>query len=186
MKITRQAAVFVLAVAALQMSCAGSGRSDQVEMPVTTVTEVDIQRYVGLWYEVAKIPNRFQKNCERGTTAQYSLREDGKISVINQCFEEDGKLDKAEGVAKIVEPLSNAKLKVSFVSFLGWRPFWGDYWILGLDTDYQWAIVGSPDRKYGWILARTPELAEGTLEEIFAILTHNGFDTNLFAMSPPE
>ena len=68
----------------------------------------------------------------------------------------------------------------------GWRPFWGDYWVLGLDADYQWAIVGSPDRKYGWILSRTPEMPQDTLEHVFAILTENGYDTNLFAMSTPQ
>ena len=153
---------------------------------MTTVQDVDLERYVGLWHEIARIPNRFQKNCQSGTTAQYELREDGKITVINQCLKEDGSVDEAKGVAKIVDADTNAKLKVSFVSFLGWRPFWGDYWVLGLDQDYQWAIVGSPDRKYGWILSRTPQMPEDTLERIFAILTQNGYDTDLFAMSAPE
>ena len=153
---------------------------------MTTVQEVDLQRYVGLWYEIARIPNRFQKNCESGTTAQYALREDGKITVINRCLKKDGSVDKAEGVAKIVDADTNAKLKVSFVSFLGWRPFWGDYWVLGLGEDYEWAIVGSPDRKYGWILSRTPTLSQVTLERIFVILAHNGYDKDLFAMSAAE
>jgi apolipoprotein D and lipocalin family protein len=153
--------------------------------PVTTVSEVDLERYVGLWHEIAKIPNRFQKQCQRGTTAEYALREDGRIDVVNQCFKADGEPDRAEGVAKIEDTTSNARLKVSFVSFLGWRPFWGDYWVIGLDADYQWAIVGSPDRKYGWVLSRTPTLDEDTLEEIFAIIEGNGYDRGAFEMSPP-
>ena len=71
---------------------------------------------------------------------------------------------------------TNAKLEVSFVSFLGWRPFWGDYWIIGLDEDYQWAIVGTPNRKYGWVLSRTPQLSKETMEEIFQILKEQGYD----------
>jgi len=184
---SRQALPLSLLLAASLVSCAGSARSDSdAAGPMSTVESVDLQRYVGLWYEIAKIPNRFQKNCDRGTTARYELREDGRITVINQCTEEDGKLSRAEGVAKVVDPVSNAKLKVSFVSFLGWRPFWGDYWILGLDADYQWAVVGSPDRKYGWILARTPELDEDTLQGIFSILSTNGYDTDRFVLSAPE
>ncbi len=76
------------------------------------------------------------------------------------------------------------KQKVSFFSILGWRPFWGDYWVIGLDDDYQWAIVGTPDRKYGWVLARTPELKENILEKVFAILEHNGYQRKDFELSP--
>jgi apolipoprotein D and lipocalin family protein len=152
---------------------------------VRTVPSVDLDRYVGRWYEIAKIPNRFQKQCVRGTTAEYSLREDGRIDVINACFEEDGDRDEASGVAKVVDKQTNAKLEVSFVSILGWRPFWGDYWIIGLDDDYRWAVVGTPDRKYGWVLARTPELDDATMEEIFAIVEGNGYQREDFEMSPP-
>ena len=182
---THSIASFFL-IAVLHLSCAGAATpDDQDKLPVTTVEAVDLERYVGLWYEIAKIPNRFQKKCERGTTAKYTLREDGRITVLNQCFESDGNLDDAEGLAKIVDTVSNAKLEVSFVSFLGWRPFWGDYWVIGLDENYRWAIVGTPDRKYGWVLARTPELDETTVEEIFAILAENGYEQDLFEMSPP-
>jgi apolipoprotein D and lipocalin family protein len=155
----------------------------QNERPVATVSKVDLERYVGLWFEIAKIPNRFQKQCVRGTTAEYTLREDGRITVVNRCFDKDGSVDEAEGVAKIEDTTSNAKLKVSFVSFIGWRPFWGDYWVIGLDEDYQWAIVGTPDRKYGWVLARTPALDEDTMGEIRAIIERNGYDWDRFELS---
>ena len=161
-----------------------SGSDVENESPVTTVTKVDLERYVGLWYEIAKIPNRFQKKCARGTTAKYLLREDGRITVINRCVKKDGDVDEAKGIAKIEDTNSNAKLKVSFVSFIGWRPFWGDYWVIGLDEDYQWAIVGTPDRKYGWMLARTPTLDEDTFEKIFAILERNGYKRDTFELSP--
>jgi apolipoprotein D and lipocalin family protein len=154
-------------------------------VPIATVDHVDLERYQGLWYEIAKIPNRFQKNCARGTTAEYRLREDGRLTVINQCIEADGQTNRAEGVAKVEDKESGAKLKVSFVSFLGWRPFWGDYWILGLATDYGWAVVGTPDRKYGWILARTPKLEDAAVAAAFAVLERNGYRRDQFEMGVP-
>lgn len=153
--------------------------------PVTTVDSVDLARYAGVWYEIAKIPNRFQKRCARGTTAAYSLKDDGTIRVVNRCTTEDGQEDRAEGVAKVVDAGSRAKLKVSFVSFLGIRPFWGDYWILGLDADYRWAVVGTPDRKYGWILSRTRMLDAANMQAIDAILERNGYAKTDFETSPP-
>jgi apolipoprotein D and lipocalin family protein len=104
----------------------------------------------------------------------HSIQEDGKISVLNSCIDKDGELDEADGVARLVDKNSNAKLEVSFVSFLGWRPFWGDYWIIGLDENYQWAVVGVPDRKYGWVLSRTKELNEKTMDNIWSILKAAG------------
>jgi apolipoprotein D and lipocalin family protein len=155
------------------------------ESAVTTVDKVDLSRYTGLWYEIAKIPNRFQKQCASGTTAEYTLREDGRITVLNSCDKADGKRDSAKGEAKVIDTDTGARLQVSFVSFLGWRPFWGDYWIIGLDNDYQWSIVGTPDRKYGWVLARTPQLDAATMEKIFAIIEANGYSRDVFEMSSP-
>ena len=146
----------------------------------TTVRSVDLQRYSGVWYEIARIPNSFQDQCAYGTTAEYIVRGDGEIAVINKCYEEDGHLDVAEGVARVVDEKTNAKLEVSFVSFLGIRPFWGDYWIIGLDEDYSYAVVGHPERKYGWILSRTPSLSEETLQTIFDLLSAQGYDTKSF------
>jgi apolipoprotein D and lipocalin family protein len=177
--------LLVTIIAISMTGCASTGAASADEGPaVVTVDAVDLQRYAGLWYEIAKIPNRFQDQCARGTTATYSMREDGRISVLNSCFEEDGQRDEADGVAKIVDGSGNAKLEVSFVSFLGWRPFWGDYWVIGLDEDYGWAIIGTPDRKYGWVLARTTELDEKTMADIYAILERNGYDKDAFERSP--
>ena len=149
-----------------------------------TVDYVDLKKYVGLWYEIAKIPNSFQDQCVKGTTAKYILKEDGKIAVVNSCIDEDGEVDDAEGVARIVDKNSNAKLEVSFVSFLGWRPFWGDYWIIGLDENYKWAVVGTPSRKYGWVLSRTPQLDKQTMDTIFQILKDQGYNQKDFEISP--
>jgi apolipoprotein D and lipocalin family protein len=165
---------------------AANGDADvNAALPVTPVENVELERYQGRWYEIAKIPNRFQKKCARGTTAEYALREDGHITVRNRCFRPDGSVMEAVGVAKIVDPSDNARLKVSFVSFLGWRPFWGDYWVIGLDADYQWAVIGTPDRKYGWVLAREPALDPAELERAFEIHERNGYEHNAFELSPP-
>ena len=147
------------------------------------VKYVDLKKYAGLWYEIAKIPNRFQKHCKRGTTAHYKLLENGKIEVINSCIDEDGERDASEGIAQVVDGSTNAKLEVSFVSILGINLFWGDYWIIGLDDNYEYAVIGTPTRKYGWILGRTPNLSEEKLKEAFEILNSQGYDTKKFEMS---
>lgn len=152
--------------------------------PPKTVQYVDLNKYAGLWYEIAKIPNSFQDQCIKGTTAKYVLKDDGEIAVINSCIDEDGKLDDADGIARVVDKKSNAKLEVSFVSFFGWRPFWGDYWIIGLDEDYQWAIVGTPNRKYGWVLSRSQKLNKETIDTIFQIIKDQGYNIKDFELSP--
>ena len=116
------------------------------------VSSVDINRYLGTWYEIARYPNRFQKNC-LNSKAIYTMRNDGNINVVNQCskIDEPGKIKEAKGKAWVVDKNTNAKLKVSFF----W-PFSGDYWIIQLSPDYSYAVVGHPERKYLWILAREP------------------------------
>ena len=151
--------------------------------PLKTVNQVDLNKYAGLWYEIAKIPNSFQKQCAYGTTAEYKLQKDGNIQVINKCYTKDGEADIAEGLAKVVDKKTNSKLEVSFFSILGIRPFWGDYWIIGLDDNYQWAVVGSPNRKYGWVLSRTPSLLEETLTKIFSILKDQHYNPTEFEMT---
>ncbi len=151
---------------------------------VRPVASVDLQRYGGRWYEIARIPAWFQSSCVRDTTATYQLRDDGRITVINECLRRNGTIDRARGVARSIDPSTNARLQVSFVSFLGWRPFWGDYWILGLDPDYRWAVVGDPSRRFGWILARTPGLEPATLDATFAVFERNGYQRDRFVLTP--
>jgi len=146
--------------------------SRAAEKPLEVVDSVDLDRYLGRWYEIASYPAWFQKNCT-AVTADYALREDGLIEVINSCCKGtlDGKLKQAKGRAKVVDATSNAKLKVSF-----FRPFWGPYWIIDLDPDYQWAVVGAPSRKYLWILSRTPQMDKAVYDEIVASLPDRGYD----------
>jgi len=153
------------------------------------VAFVDLNRYMGKWYEIAKIPNRFQKKCAGGTTAEYNLRSDGTVLVVNSCLDPKGKRMIAEGIARVTDPLTHAKLKVSFVRFLGVNLFWGDYWIVGLDTEYQYAVVGSPGRKYGWILSRKTELSNEEWVAVQYILRSQGYDLRDFERTrhlPPQ
>jgi len=149
--------------------CASSERSLS---PLKTVEQVDLQRYVGTWHEIASYPARFQKGCV-ATQAEYSLRPDGLIRVVNQCRKEglDGPLRSVTGKARIVNPPSNSRLEVSFF----W-PFWGDYWIIDLDPEYQWAVIGHPSRKYLWILSRTPTMEEDLYRRLLEKLPAQGYE----------
>jgi len=147
---------------------------------VEVVDSVNIEKYCGLWYEIARIPNSFQDKCAGRVTAEYELREDGKLKVINKCVKKDGSINKVKGIAKVTGEKSNAKLKISFVQLFGINLFWGDYWIIGLDKEYEWAIIGHPKRKYGWILSRESALSDSTMSRIDQILKNQGYDPDRF------
>jgi apolipoprotein D and lipocalin family protein len=133
---------------------------------------VDLQRYLGKWYEIARYEQAFQKGC-RGVTAEYGLRQDGKISILNTCRKADGKIDTAAGKAKIADPATNAKLKVSFFG-----PFYfGDYWVLDHADDYRWAIVGDPSGRYLWLLHRQPVPPAQEVESLVGRIAALGYDT---------
>lgn len=153
---------------------------------VTTVESVDLLRYQGTWYEIAKLPNRFQKVCAKNVTATYTLKDDGNISVVNKCEETSGKLNQVEGVAKIVDDQTNAKLAVSFVRFFWKNWFFGDYWILGIAEDYSWVVVGGPGRKYGWILARAPHISPETLNEAYEVAEAKGYNRKDFVLTEQD
>ena len=146
--------------------------------PVRTVDAVDLNRYLGEWLEIARFPNRFQRDCAGDVRATYSRRADGRIDVVNRCRRPDGSVNEAHGVARVVDERTSARLKVRFApAALSFLPFvWGDYWIIGLADDYSWAVVGSPDRKYLWVLARNPALDPGSYEAALAAARANGFD----------
>ena len=150
---------------------AGSAMA-QSQPALTVVESVDMQRYLGKWYEIASYPAWFQKDCT-GSTAEYIMRADGRIQVINRCRKKslDGPLKESKGKAEVMDTQTNAKLKVWFF----W-PFKGDYWIIELDRDYRWAVVGEPKRKYLWILSRTPMMDETVYQGILARLPQKGYD----------
>jgi apolipoprotein D and lipocalin family protein len=130
--------------------------------PVETVDYVDLTQYVGKWYQIAFFPTRFQGSCTIDTTATYGILNDGRVSVFNECKKPSGKYKSISGTARIVDKDSNAKLKVKFF----WFAPAGDYWIIDLDDDYQYAVVGSPDRKYLWILSRTPQISASLYQDL--------------------
>ena len=131
--------------------------------PITATDNVDLDRYLGKWYEIARFPNSFEEDCA-AATADYSKRPDGDIKVVNSCFENIGDTepsDIAVGRAKVVDTETNAKLKVSFFG-----PFYGDYWVLDVDPHYTLAIVGEPEGRYLWILARAPQLSPALRQQL--------------------
>lgn len=162
----------LLGAALLTTACAGSTTKTQSLPPLETVAEVDVPRYLGTWYEIASYPQRFQEGCT-ATTATYTQGEKGQISVLNRCRKGglDGELDEAQGRARVVDANTNAKLEVSFFG-----PFWGDYWIIDLDEDYRYAVVGHPGRDYLWILAREPQLDEEVSAGILERLREKHYD----------
>ena len=166
----------MLAIMTLLMVAPGTG---QALGSVRTVDAVDIERYVGVWFEIARYPNSFQDKCAGDVAATYSRRSDGRIDVINRCRAADGSVTEAKGIARVVDSRTFAKLKVRFApGWLSFLPFvWGDYWILGLADDYNWAVVGSPDRKYLWILARKADLSADAYAAALAAVRANGFET---------
>ena len=145
----------------------------QAEAPLTTVEHVDLDRYVGEWYEIARYPNRFEKDCDSDVTAVYSPLKQGKIHVVNSCKERTGAIKESNGYAKISDPRSNAKLKVTF-----FRPFQGNYWIIDLDPDYRYAVVSEPKREYLWILSRTPQMDQADYDRVLNRIRELGFDPN--------
>ena len=157
------------AVIILLSSCVSHQHGNKLP-PLQTVAQVDLNRYLGLWYEIGRYPNSFQKGC-LDSTAIYSARPDGEIDVLNSCRDmQDGSLREAKGRAWVVDNTTNARLKVSFF----W-PFRGDYWIIDLGREYEYAVVGTPDRKYLWILSRTPEMSIDILEKILQNVEKQGF-----------
>jgi apolipoprotein D and lipocalin family protein len=140
------------------------------QAPVASVPAVDLARYSGKWFEIASFPMFFQRNCVADATAEYAAAADGALSVRNRCRTDTG-FDEATGKATVVEGFGNSRLKVSFF----W-PFKADYWVLGLDPEYQWAVVGNPNRKYLWLLSRTPQLAPKLMEAALAAASAQGFE----------
>lgn len=143
-------------------------------IPISVQTDLNLQKYLGKWYEIARFPNRFEVGCV-GVTAEYSMRDDGKVKVLNTCRQGtlDGKVEQAEGQASVVGP---GKLSVTFVP---WLPFAkGDYWVLYVDKEYSLAVVGEPKGRTGWVLARSPKISAATYDKALKVLQQNGYDTS--------
>ena len=165
------AALLPLIATLLLSACGGH------EKPLATVNKVDLQRYAGTWYEIARLPQWFQRGCY-DSTATYSLNDDGTVKVINRCQREGEQTSEAEGTARVVPGSDNAKLKVRFdnwVSRLIPTITEGNYWIIALDKDYQTVVIGEPSREYLWILARQSELPEDQYQALVQVAQEKGF-----------
>jgi lipocalin/uncharacterized protein YbjT (DUF2867 family)/ligand-binding SRPBCC domain-containing protein len=176
------AAAAALAVAVTLLPAAAHA---QKQATVRTVPFVALDRYLGDWFEIARLPNRFQRECVGDVRATYVRRSDGLLDVVNRCRTAEGETE-ARGVARIVDERAFAKLKVRFApAWLSWLPMvWGDYWIIGLAPDYSWAVVGDPSRNFLWILARTPRLGDETIAAARALARASGFDVERLELTP--
>ncbi len=154
-------------------------------VPVKTL---DIDRYAGRWFEIAKYPNKFQKQCISGTTATYTKKPNGKIEVLNECTKADGTRSSAKAEGKIADKSNNAKLKVRFApGFTSFLQFvWANYWVIDLGADYEYAVVGEPKRDYLWILSRKPEMNDAEYQAIVSRIREMGYDPQRLVKTPQK
>ncbi len=171
-------AILISLCAVLMTGCTGM----ESRAPLHTVASVDLARYAGTWYEIARLPMWFQRHCV-DSKAIYTTRPDGKIGVHNECVTDAGGLDQVEGIATIVDTKTNAKLAVTFDNFfarLVGPSRGGNYWIIDLDPDYQTALVGTQNRRYLWMLSRNPHLDEATYQRLVGKAQQLGFPVSDF------
>lgn len=169
---------FLLSSLCSLTALAGDSAPAGNRQPLHTIPVLDVPRYMGTWYEIAKYPNWFQRKCAGWTRAEYSLQRDGTVQVINRCRLENGEIQLALGTARQVGPATSPKLEVRFApAWLSFLPFvWGDYWVIDLDEHYQLVAVSEPEKEYLWILARTPVIAADDYRNLLTRLSHQGFD----------
>lgn len=176
--------VMGLAAATLQLASlkvAAQTAATPATLPaVATIAALDVPRYMGTWYEIAKFPNRFQAKCAANTRAQYLAQTDGSVQVLNSCTTADGSTIDALGKALQVGAATSPKLQVRFApAWLSWLPMvWGDYWVIDLDTDYQLAAVSDAKREYLWVLSRTPQTNAKAYDALVERLKAQHFDVN--------
>ena len=158
------------------------------DVSVKTIPSLDVQRYLGTWYEIAKYPNWFQKKCASNTKAVYSARTDGTLKVLNSCKTADGEVSEAEGTARQIGAKDSPKLEVRFAPvWLSFIPMvWGDYWVIDLDPQYQVAVVSDPRREYLWILARTPQLDKKVYEDTLQRIQAQQFDVRKLELTAQQ
>jgi apolipoprotein D and lipocalin family protein len=154
--------------------------------PLRVVPTVDINRYAGTWYEIGRLPNRFQKQCAGDVVAFYQPRADGRVTVTNRCRTTSGDTAVATGVARRVDGQPPSILEVRFApAFLSFLPaVWGDYQIIALGDAYDDAVVGTPDRAFLWVLARTPRLEPGRYRQLLDEARRQGFDVAKVVETP--
>lgn len=171
--------VFHMALAlTLLMPFATPAQTSAPPEPLQTIERLDVGRYLGTWYEIAKYPNRFQAKCVADTQALYRRRDDGQIDVVNRCRQANGEMTEAVGRARQIGAADSPKLEVRFApSWLSWLPMvWGHYWVIDLDPAYQLVAVSEPGREYLWVLSRTPTVDAAAYQALLGRLQAQGFD----------
>jgi apolipoprotein D and lipocalin family protein len=181
----RTTAVLALAVL-VQAADVHTADAQPAPSSLRTIERLDVPRYMGTWYEIAKFPNRFQCQCTSDTRAEYAAQPDGTVRVVNRCRTEGGKTTEAVGLAQQVGGPDSPKLQVRFApAWLSWLPaVWGDYWIVDLDPDYQLVAVSEPSRKYLWILARSPHVDPAREGAMLKRLAEQGLDISRLQPTP--
>lgn len=155
---------------------------ERAQAPLETAPSVDLKRYAGRWFEIARMPAPFERETDRNVTAEYTLRPGNRVRVENRCTQPDGRIRAASGSARVKDPNTNAKLLVKFFPLMPAA----DYWIIGLDEDYRWAIVGEPQRRFLWVLSRTPGLDEATLAHVMGEVDRAGYDRTALIRTPQD
>ncbi len=178
--------LLLLCLGALWATCSTWGYAEQPALQ--TIAALDVPRYMGTWYEIAKYPNSFQKKCARNTRAEYQARPDGSVQVLNRCIMADGQTTEALGAARQVGPADSPKLQVRFApAWLSFLPMvWGNYWVIDLDPQYQLVAISEPQREYLWVLSRTPKVEPAAYQALLARLAQQGFDLKRLEPSPQE
>ena len=173
--------LIVAAILVLSGTFAHAADNPSPVPPLTTISALDVPRYMGTWYEIAKFPAWFQKKCVADTRAEYSLLPGGKVQVINLCRQESGEMKEAVGSARQIGEKTSSRLEVRFApAWLSFIPaVWGDYWVIDLDPQYQLVAVSEPKREYLWILSRTTKVDSAAYDALLGRLTRKGFDLQL-------
>lgn len=190
LKISAPLSQLFICVALLQINASVNAQATPVAelQAVKTIPSIDVARYLGTWYEIAKFPNWFQRKCLSGTNANYQLKEDGNVKVTNRCKVEGGEMAQAIGTARQIGGATSPKLEVRFApDWLAILPFvWGDYWVIDLDPQYQLAAVSDPRREYLWILSRTPKVNQKSYDDLLQRLVAQQFDLTQLSLTPQD
>jgi apolipoprotein D and lipocalin family protein len=173
-------ACLLLAMAAFMAPVAAA------QQPLTVVSNLDPKRYAGEWFEIARFPNRFQDKCVGDVVARYEIRPEGGLVVINRCKQADGRITDARGIARTVKGAPPSVLEVRFApAFLSFLPnVWGDYQVMALDDAHTYSLVGTPDRKYLWVLSRTPKIDASLYDRLLTVAGGQGFDVSKLVRTP--
>ena len=178
--------ILIAAILVFTGAFAQAADNPQPANDLKSISALDVPRYMGTWYEIAKFPAWFQKKCVADTQAEYSLQPDGRVQVINRCRQDSGEMKEALGSARQIGGAASSKLEVRFApAWLSFLPIvWGDYWVIDLDPAYQLVAVSEPKREYLWILSRSPKVDPAAYDALLARLSSQGFDLQRLEKTP--